>query len=284
MKTLYVTDLDGTLLDGNAQVSPRSAELLNEAIDRGALISVATARTPATVSRLLADVRLNLPQIVMTGAALWTPGTRKYEYINRIPAEETARLIERYRRHGVSTFIYSLQDDGVIHISHIGKMSWSERMFIADRLHSPYKTFKVPADGETLFDARNPVPHAVLLFAQEKTEKLHPLYEDLLGDPACRPVYYHDKFIPGKALMEVFSPETSKAAAVETLKKITGAERVVAFGDNVNDLPNFESADLAVAVSNAIPEIKQRADIIIGSNDDDAVAQFILDDINGTRL
>ena len=60
----------------------------------------------------------------------------------------------------------------------------------------------------------------------------------------------------------------------------TGATRIVAFGDNINDIPMLKSADLAVAVANCVDEVRAVADIVIGPNTDDSVARFILDDIN----
>ena len=53
MKTLYITDLDGTLLDANSQVSAEAVEVLNPMLDDGLLFTVATARTPATVVPML---------------------------------------------------------------------------------------------------------------------------------------------------------------------------------------------------------------------------------------
>ena len=52
------------------------------------------------------------------------------------------------------------------------------------------------------------------------------------------------------------------------------------FGDNLNDLPMFEIADVAVAVENAFDEAKAKADIIIGPNTEDSVAKFIREDFN----
>ncbi|MDE6633608.1 MAG: HAD family hydrolase, partial [Muribaculaceae bacterium] len=71
MRTLFVTDLDGTLLNQERKVSNESAGILNESIAGGALFSVATARTPGTVGPLLQEVNCTLPLIVMTGAAIW---------------------------------------------------------------------------------------------------------------------------------------------------------------------------------------------------------------------
>jgi hydroxymethylpyrimidine pyrophosphatase-like HAD family hydrolase len=59
-----------------------------------------------------------------------------------------------------------------------------------------------------------------------------------------------------------------------------GVERVVVFGDNLNDLSMFEVADLAVAVDNALPEVKAAADVVIGANTTDAVARFIAEDFS----
>ena len=79
-------------------------------------------------------------------------------------------------------------------------------------------------------------------------------------------------------MIEAFPPGATKALAIRRLARTLGAERIVVFGDNRNDLPMFEIADLAVAVSNAIPEVLERADIIIGDHNSSAVAEFILSD------
>ena len=67
----------------------------------------------------------------------------------------------------------------------------------------------------------------------------------------------------------------SKAEGVRELKRITGAQRVVAFGDNGNDEGLFEAADVRIAVENATDGLKALADRIIGDNDADAVVKTI---------
>ena len=71
MKKLFITDLDGTLLNSESQVSHRSAKIISDLSQHGTLITVATARTPATVERLLQNTLTTPPAIVMTGASLW---------------------------------------------------------------------------------------------------------------------------------------------------------------------------------------------------------------------
>ena len=80
-----------------------------------------------------------------------------------------------------------------------------------------------------------------------------------------------------------FSPGViSKASAVTALKSELGADRLVVFGDSLNDLPMFDVADVAVAVGNALPEVKEAADIVIDPNYTDAVARFIYKDFHGS--
>ena len=49
----------------------------------------------------------------------------------------------------------------------------------------------------------------------------------------------------------------------------------IAIGDSENDLSLFKDADVSVAVNNAMEKIKNLADIIVPSNDEDGVAQFL---------
>ncbi len=277
MSVLFVSDLDGTLLQPDARLSATTVGLLNEAIARGVLFTVATARTPATVAPILADVKMNLPAVVMTGAALWNPHTGKYSRLRLFSPEDAANLLDIYRSSGTPTFVYSLHDD-MIYIRHIGKLEGVQREFLAEREHNYYKRVLVGPDGSSDF------PHVmedmILLYAMLPNDLALSTYSLTRKIPGVRAQYYHDIYGEQTAILEAFSSEATKAKAMKALAREAGAEKIVAFGDNVNDLPMMEEADLAVAVENARPEVKAAADIVIGPNTSDAVAKFILDAIN----
>lgn len=274
-RTLYVTDLDGTLLDSSVQVPREAAAMINRAIGAGALFTVATARTPGTLCRLLKDVRLDLPAIVMTGATMWHRDTDTYSDTCFIPADTASGIREIYKRHRLPSFIYTLSGD-MIYVYHQGHLSEMERSFIEARAHNPYKTICVPPDGDSVLP--DAIDNAVLFFAMQPSHIGQPAFADLKALSGINPMYYIDANHPEIAMIEAFSEKASKAEAILRLARESGAERIVVFGDNRNDLSMFDIADVAVAVDNAIPEVKQRADIIIGSHDTSAVARFILDD------
>ena len=76
--------------------------------------------------------------------------------------------------------------------------------------------------------------------------------------------------------MEVLHKDASKASAAILLKKRLGCDKMICFGDEINDIPMFEIADECYAVENAVPELKRIATGIILSNDEDGVAKWLL--------
>lgn len=275
-KTLFVTDLDGTLLSSDSRVTANSVAMLNEAISNGALFSIATARTPSTVSLLMRDVNARLPFIVMTGAALWNKATGKFSDTITINPESASNILEIIKRHSLPSFVYCLRKDK-IHIYHTGSLSDTEREFIDERKGSDYKEFHIPEDGCSAMP--EPLTDVCLFYSMQPSALVEATYRDIKANVDCNPIFYHDMFGPQTGIMEVFSPLASKANAVMRLKEMTGADRVVAFGDNVNDLPMMRVADVAVAVENAVEEVKAAAGIIIPANTTDSVARFILESV-----
>lgn len=274
--TLYVSDLDGTLLAPDSRISPRARQMLNQAIDLGAHFTIATARTPATVDPILQGINMTLPAIVMTGAAMWDTRSHLYSHIRTIPQHTVRDMMQLYRDLQIPTFVYRLPQS-IIEIYHYGTLSPLETTFIKERIDNPLKHF------ETIHCCPDGMPldtsDVALFYGMMPDHKALPLYHQLKLMPVT-PLCYHDIFGPETSIVEVFGPNTSKANALRTLAHSIGADRIVAFGDNINDIPMLQVADLAVAVENAVPQVKQHAHITIGPNTDDAVAQFILQDIS----
>jgi hypothetical protein len=273
-KVLYVSDLDGTLLNPESKISDTSARLLNAAIAQGALFTIATARTPATVSGILRDVKMSLPAIVMTGGALWHQDSNTYSEVKFMDIEVANALMEIYRRHGLPTFVYTLGNDSIIDIYHPGPLSAVERQFIDERIDNPYKRFH-----EGTLPTR--LDRVLLFYGLEPPQKAREVYADVVASGiACNPLCYFDIFGQDVGILEMFPKPTTKAAAVSAMAQHLGAESIVVFGDNVNDLSMMSIADIAVAPANAIDEVKRNANMVIGPNSDDAVARFITDHLN----
>lgn len=285
MKTLYISDLDGTLLTSGGVLSATSITLLNHAISRGAIFSVATARTPATVSKLLAPLHLKVPLVVMTGASLWDSVSGKYSDIQHFTPEQVKAIVKAYTspKDG-GGFLYTLpsegEGEGKMAIYHIGEFNEVERGFMMERIDSPFKKFMVSDTGASQVPAR--VEDAILFFGMRGNEVADEILKGLRRVKGINPMYYHDWYGPDITEIEAFPAGATKALAVKRLKRLVGAERLVVFGDNYNDLSMMKEADWSVAVANAVPAVKEAADEVIGSNDADAVPRYILEDFTVT--
>ncbi len=275
MSTLFVSDLDGTLLQPDARLSATTVEILNKELSRGTLFTVATARTPATVAPILRDVEMRLPAIVMTGAALWDAATRSYSRVIYMKEESARRLVAKYREINFPIFIYTL-DDRLIHIYHNGDtLSPLEYSFLEERVHNCFKCVEISREHpDRLPDDYSKI---VLCYGMQPDSEARAAYEATRYIPGIRPQFYHDIFGPEVGIVEAFSSDATKAKAMRALAAKIGADKIVCFGDNINDLPMMREADLAVAVENALPEVKEAADIVIGPNTTDSVAKFIAD-------
>ena len=105
-------------------------------------------------------------------------------------------------------------------------------------------------------------------------EKLKKVY-DGLADTDVSKAFYKDIYEEGLYYLEVFAKSATKANGVKFLREYTGADKVIAFGDNLNDLDMFDVSDVTVAVENAVDEVKNKADYICKNNNENGVAEFI---------
>ena len=275
-KTLYVSDLDGTLLGDDSLLSRGTIDTLNRIIGQlGGLFTVATARTPATVVPLMQEVHATLPFIVIGGSAMWNPVTHSYEHTHGIDDATVNAVADLFDRHHAHPFIYRRHGNGMLHAHHYGPLSEQEARFVEARQHLPLKRFFLDDNGY-----RHSKDEALLIFSLNKYAVLKAIATDLKATiGTCQVMLYHDIFDESEGYLEIFTAGTSKAAAIRDLARQVGAARVVVFGDNRNDIAMMQAADHSVAVDNAFPEVKAAASEVIGPNTADSVAQWILGEL-----
>ena len=272
-KHLFVSDLDGTLLNDNAKVSTESARIISNLSHNGALISIATARTPATVDILLAHTFTTIPAIVITGVAMWNRVYRRYENVCLIETGAATAAIDACRAADLKPFIYTLGKENILHVYHNGTPTPKEEKFIYDRRGLPLKKFHLnePAGEKNRFES------TVLILAMGNVETVFSLAESLQAVEGLSISAYMDSYNRSTGIIEILGRDVSKASAVTHLKELTGATHLTVFGDNLNDLPMMAVADVAVATANAVDKVKEAADIVIGTNNEDSVARYIRD-------
>ena len=267
--TLYITDLDGTLLTPEARLSPFAVENLPRLMEHGLCFSIATARTWQSTRLLLKGILpLSAPAVLLNGALIYDTQANEYVRKEIMPPERVIELLRVAREHGQTGFLYSIRE-GFIRPYH---EDISQRPFLRDFMaaRTGYYDFTPTDDLATHADEE-----IVYLTMQDTYEALAPLCEAVKALPEIACVLYEDSYTPGVWYLECFSHTATKGNAVRFLRVQYGYDRIVGFGDNLNDIPLFEACDETYAVANAKDALKAIATGVIGSNDEDGVVQFL---------
>lgn len=266
MKTLYVTDLDGTLLRSDERTSDFTNDTINALVSRGLIFSYATARSYQTAHKVTKGLRADFPLIVYNGTMVVENNSGEF-LIKNFFGKDIAAVIGDLIRCNVFPIVYALID-GTEKFSYIPeKCSAQMKQFLDSRKHDK-RNHPVAREEDLL---RGEIFYITCI---DSFEKLEPFYRKYAGTYRC---LFQEDIYTKHQWLEIMPPSASKANAIRQLKDYLGCRKVVVFGDGKNDIDMFETADEAYAVSNAVEELKQIATNVIGSNHDDAVARWLLE-------
>lgn len=269
MKTLYISDLDGTLLSPSVTLSKRTVRILNELMSQGVLFTAATARSIASVKHILKDLDLTLPIILMNGVCIYDPIKKDYLNVETLSKEDANILISMIEDNKLKGFLYTVSN-GKLATYYEELSNRSLKEFYKERVNKYNKTFTKVNSFSSLIN--EPIIYFTLMDYKENLEHLNQLVEKL---PNINSVFYKDNYNKDMWYLEIFSKKASKFHAVQYLRGYLALDSIIGFGDNQNDVALFEACDKSYAVENAINELKLKANGIIGSNTKDAVAVWL---------
>lgn len=266
MKTLYVTDLDGTLLRSDEHTSDFTNDVINDLVSRGLIFSYATARSYQTARKATGGLHAGFPLIVYNGTMVVDNLSGEFLIKNFFGKDITA-VIEDLIQHDVFPIVYAFIN-GTERFSYIPeKCSENAKLFLNSRKQDirnhPVAREADLSCGEIFY-----------ITCIDSYEKLQPLYHKYAHIHRC---LFQEDIYSKHQWLEIMPKAASKANAIRQLKAHLDCQKVVVFGDGMNDLDMFEMAEEAYAVSNAADELKQIATAVIGSNNEDAVAKWLRD-------
>ena len=264
---LYVTDLDGTLLNRQDRISPYSIQVINGLVEKGMLFTYATARSLVSASVVTDGLSTNIPVIAYNGVFIYQASSGTILSREDFSAEERSFVRETLTRHGITPVVYSF-------VRGTERVSWIPRYendgirrYISMRKGD--RRFRAVPDAESLYEGE------IFYFTciGEK-EELMPVYGIFSQDRRFRCTIQQELYRP-EYWCEIMPAQASKSCAIRKLKQLWGCTRVISFGDSINDIPMFEASDECYAVANAVDELKRAATGIIESNDEDGVARWL---------
>lgn len=265
MRTLFLTDLDGTLLRSDATLSDATVEILTGLIGQGMLFSYATARSYLRASVITARLPLHLPVAVYGGSMVVDVRSGAPIAISSVDPVTVDAVVAGCQAAGVPPLLHCRLDgrDRVVWVR--GQESEGIEGFLAARVGDP-RLAPVASWSEL------PRTEVYYLAIIGDAAPIAALASTVTG---AHVIVQTDTYPPHHTWLELSAVGTNKGSAALRLKEITGADRLVVFGDNANDLPMFEVADESYAVGNATEVLRARASAVIGPNDEDGVARLL---------
>ncbi len=271
MKKLFITDLDHTFLHSSQTVSPFSKQIWNEK-SKQALLTVATARSFSKTQEFLKDLKLNLPLILLDGAMVSTP-EKKLISLNTLSKEICDAVIEESSSFGIYPYLIALNNRETL-----------DESFDIPPILNHYQKFLI----EKHYTNDKRIVHKNKIEGTDDTLKLVYMGEESL----LRPLSIHLKKVFGSQIEVKLSPEnymkcyfltilhplSDKAHALIAIHEYLNRDinETTVFGDSINDIGMFKLAGNAVAVANALEEVKKEADVVLDeSNDEDGVAKYL---------
>ena len=273
MSTLYISDLDGTLLTNDATLSEFSRNTLQTLLNDGLSFSVASARSVVAMQAMFDGLRLKLPVIEFNGAFLSDLDTGRHEIINAIGPEVAEDVYNVIINSGCAPFVstFNGNEDCVYHLEAINDgMHW----YINDRHEKKDSRFRsvddlIPSLQEQV------VCLTVIAEAGNLSELESAILERHEGMVEIH--HFENHYSPGWYWLTVHDRRATKDQAIRALMDNYGLNDsdLIVFGDHINDIKIFQIATESVAVANATDELKQHATHIIGSNQEDSVVKYI---------
>ncbi len=266
-RTLYVSDLDGTLMRNDEKLSPGTIETINALVTDGMDFTFATARSIESARMITGELRLKLPVVTRNGAVLADNNTGRHiekAVFAKAEVELLKKLLPELPRCGfVSCFI----GEKMIRTAFPGEHNEGLQGYLDYYRNDPsvqyFPSFDEVFRGE---------PGYVTIIG-EKAE-IEPIYERVRVYDGWESLFQRDTY-RDEYWLEICPQNCTKAKTLLKIKKEYGFDRLVVFGDSLNDISMFRIADEAYAVSNAREELKNEATGVIGCNENDAVAEFL---------
>jgi Cof subfamily protein (haloacid dehalogenase superfamily) len=279
MKKLYISDLDGTLLNSRSRLSTGTERLLQQLLGDGLQFTIATLRSVSSVSPIFQNITLNLPIIELNGGFITDLKTGEKLEIHALDTAVRFPLYDALRESGLSPIILTHKDA-------VDKLCFGEIANSGIEHYYANRTMHEDPRVCRYAEASDLASHqwvgltviGELDALRGCRDRLESMFHRFININLTASIE-----TPELVWMTISDAEATKAHAIRNLQERFGLQKhaVVCFGDQLIDIPMFQVSDLAVAVDNALEEVKDAAGHIIGHHDTDAVAKYLYSDYYG---
>ena len=275
MKKVFVTDLDGTLLDEKGQLSENSRKILTNLITTGTYFTIASARSIDSIRAVVKDLPLNMPVIEFNGSYITDFNTGEKIVVNCIDRKCNEKIYSIINSHKLSMIATCHENNQDYLYYNIETLSEGALDYIRYRIDSGDQRLNNVNKMEQIIEK-----DIICFNVIDLKDKIKAIHDELIEEFGEKLEVHMMKgtYTEKWYWLNVADKKGTKGYALKTFKEmfLINTDKLFVFGDNNNDLGMFEVADTSIAVENGIDELKKIAKETIGYNYEDSVAKYIL--------
>ncbi|WP_027339711.1 Cof-type HAD-IIB family hydrolase [Halonatronum saccharophilum] len=249
---LVAIDMDGTLLNDKHQVSKKNKEVIIKLANEGINFVLASGRPYNSLYPYTKELEVYLPLVTANGSIIKCPLTEKVYKKTGIGIEMAKEILD-----------YGLSKDYGISFYYEGKV-----ITLSEELVEIHRDLE-GLEAHLVKDVNLQKSPIKIIFSGE-VEEISKSFKELFNR------YQGSLYITSSEeyILEVMNLEVSKGKALEYMIERMGieAKEIIAIGNNFNDVAMFEVAGLSIAMDNSPQGVKNAADLVTKSNEEDGVA------------
>jgi 5-amino-6-(5-phospho-D-ribitylamino)uracil phosphatase len=265
-KHLIALDLDGTLLKDDKTISERTKKVLKKAKENGHEVMIATGRPFRSSEMYYRELELTTPIVNFNGAFVHHPLNHSWGiYHSPLDIHVAKDIVEACQEFNLYNIIAEVIDDVYLHY-HDQKL---------------LELFSMGSPSVTTGDLRNFLkqsPTSMLIHAEEQhVASIRQHLSDVHAE-----VIDHRRWAAPWHVIEIVKSGLNKAVGIKRVSEYfqIPKDRIIAFGDEDNDLEMLEYAGHGIAMGNGIDIVKNIAKDVTISNEEDGVAVYLNDLLN----
>ncbi len=259
---LIALDLDGTLLTNKKQISAHTKQVLLKAKEEGHILIISTGRPHRSSINYYHELGLDTPMVNFNGALIHHPKNRNWDALhNPMPIRTAHKIIDACYDLDVHNILAEVMDDVFID-------SYDRKIidFLGQITDDPYTIgslkHKLQVD-----------PTSILVYPEEdQVDKLRNHLDEYHAE-----IIEHRKWGAPWNVIEIIKKGMNKAVGLEKVAYYFDIpeDRIIAFGDEDNDLEMIDYAGVGVAMGNAIDQLKSVAKHVTATNEEDGIGLFL---------
>ena len=280
MYKLIAIDIDGTLLNSKSELTERTCNALKKASDKGIYVILTSGRMSSIIKNFCNEIGANKFLIAENGASIVDLQTNEIIYKNYMPKEIVLQIVDLCIENNIYYMVYTDKELIVKDLKHMA-------LFFNKQNYNPNARIRTVHAGRDYIESLDD-NFTKMMICDEDRSVYNAIVNKLSKNPYIDvtpvPHISSKKIVVGEeektieySYADIAEKGTNKWTTIEKIMNRLNIKQdeVIAIGDNTNDIMMVKNAGLGVAMGNGIDSIKEVADVVAKSNDEDGVAEIV---------